>query len=153
MKKIKALLGGLVLSMVLVALFPSAFMKGDAKWTFAGDAHDGKIDVTGKNLELDRPRFYLDDNRNQGIVANFPVSYLRRSYQVTLKPRGNAKEISLVMGFRGKNFSFVIRGNLHTFVLRIYELMGKPSPRRKLFGTINHSGIGQRTYLTIRWSL
>ena len=115
MKKIKALLGGLVLSMVLVALFPSAFLKGDAKWTFqnnlgrvdiifAGDAHDGKIDVTGKNLELDRPRFYLDDNRNQGIVANFPVSYLRRSYQVTLKPRGNAKEISLVMGFRGKNF-------------------------------------------------
>ena len=114
-RNIKALLGGLVLSMVLVALFPSTFLKGDAKWTykndlgridvtFAGDAHDGKIDVTGKDLELDRPRFYLDDKRNQGIVAKFPVSYLRRSYQVTLKPRGNAKEISLVMGFRGKNF-------------------------------------------------
>ena len=116
MKKIiKALLGGLSISVVLCSLFPSAFLDGDAKWTFqndlgrvdvifAVDAHNGKIDVTGKGLELDRPRFYLDNKSNQGIVAKFPVSYLRKSYQVTLKPRGNAKEISLVMGFRGKNF-------------------------------------------------
>ena len=114
-KMIKALLGGLGISVVLCSLFPNVFLEGDAKWTFqndlgrvdvifAGDAHDGKIDVSGKDLELDRPRFYLDDKRNQGLVAKFPVSYLRRSYQVTLKPRGNAKEISLVMGFRGKNF-------------------------------------------------
>ena len=116
MKKIiKVLLGGLVLSLVLVALFLSPFLKDDAKWTYqndlgrvdvtlAGDAHNGQIDVTGKGLQLDRPQFYLDGKGNQGVMVHVPVSYLRTSYQVTLKPRGNAEEISLAMRFRGKDF-------------------------------------------------
>lgn len=116
MKKILyALLVGLALSVVLIALFPSIFLTDDAWWTyqndlgrvdvtFIGDAHNGQIDVTGKDLQLDRPQFYLDDKGNQGVVAHVPVSYFRKSYQVTLKPRGNAKEISLAMRFRGRNF-------------------------------------------------
>ena len=115
MKKILyALLVDLALSVVLIALFPSIFLTDEAWWTykndsgrvdvtFAGDVHDGQIDVTGRDLQLDRPQFYLDDKGNQGVVAHVPVSYFRKSYQVTLKPRGNAKEISLVMSFRGKD--------------------------------------------------
>lgn len=116
MKKFaKALVGGLIICMVLCSLFPSAFLEGDAKWTFqndlgrvdvtfVGDAHNGQIDVTGKDLQLDRPRFYLDDKGNQGVVIQFPVSYVKKAYQLTLKPRGNAKDISLALRFRGKNF-------------------------------------------------
>ena len=112
---IKALLEGLVLSIVLVALFPSAFLKGEAKWTyqsdvgrvdvtFAGDEHNGQIEITGKALQLDKPQFYLDDRGNQGVVVQFPVSYVKKAYQITMKPQGNVKEVSLAMKFRGKNF-------------------------------------------------
>ena len=45
MKKIiKSLLGGLVISMVLAALFPSAFLTDDARWTYQNDF--GRVDVT-----------------------------------------------------------------------------------------------------------
>ena len=112
---IKVLLGGLILSMVLVALFPSAFLKDEAKWTyqsdvgrvdvtFTGDVRDGQIDIQEKSLRVDRPRWICDGNDNQGVVVQFPVSYLRKTYQMTLTPRGNAKKISLVMRFRGKDF-------------------------------------------------
>ena len=116
MKKIaKVSLGGLVLSMVLTVLFPSAFLKDEARWTyqsdvgrvdvtFVGDACDGQIDIQEKSLRVDRPRWMCDVNGNQGVVVQFPVSYLRKTYQMTLTPRGNAKEISLVMRFRGKDF-------------------------------------------------
>ena len=114
-KIIKALLGGLILSMVLVAPFPSAFLKDDAKWTFQndlgrvdvtfiGDTHNGQIDVTGKDLQLDKPQFYLDKKGNQGVMVHVPVFYLKKSCQITLKPRGDAKDISLALRFRGKNF-------------------------------------------------
>ena len=114
-KIVKTLLGSFIISIVLIALFPSAFLTDDAKWTyqndlgrmdvtFAGNAHNGKIDVTGEALQLDRPQFYLDGKGNQGVVVQFPVSYFQKSYQVTLEPRGNAEEISLVMRFKGKNF-------------------------------------------------
>ena len=116
MKKIiKALLGGLVICMVLCALFPRAFLNGDALWTyqsdvgrvdvsFVGNVHDEQIDVREKSLRVDRPRWIRDSKGNQGVVIQFPVSYLRKTYQMTLKPRGNAKEISLALGFRGENF-------------------------------------------------
>ena len=116
MKKIiKALLGGLGLSILLVSLFPSAFLKDDAQWTyqsdvgrvdvaFDGEVRDGKIELQEKSLRVDRPRWICDGNGNQGVVVQFPVSYLRKTYQMTLTPRGNAKEISLVVRFRGKDF-------------------------------------------------
>ena len=102
MKKIaKVSLGGLVLSMVLTVLFPSAFLKDEARWTyqsdvgrvdvtFVGDACDGQIDIQEKSLRVDRPRWMCDVNGNQGVVVQFPVSYLRKTYQMTLTPRGNA---------------------------------------------------------------
>ncbi len=113
-KIIRALLGGLVISMVLAALFPSAFLKDDAKWTyqsdvgrvdvtFAGDVRDGQIDVQGKSLRVDRPQWIHDGKHNQGVVVQFPVSYLKRTYEITLKPRGNTKEMSLGMSFLGKD--------------------------------------------------
>ena len=57
-KIIKTVLGGLGISVVLAALFPSAFLKNDAQWTyqsdfgrvdvaFAGDVRNGQIE--GKN--------------------------------------------------------------------------------------------------------
>ena len=116
MKKIaKVLLEGLVLSMVLTVLFPGAFLKDDAKWTYqsdvgrvdvalAGEVRAGQIDIQEKSLRVDRPRWICDGNDNQGVVVQFPVSYLRKTYHMTLTPRGNAKEISLVMRFRGKDF-------------------------------------------------
>ena len=111
---IKALLGGLVLTIVLCALSPSAFLKGNAKWTyqsdvgrvdvaFAGDARNGQIDVQGESLRVDRPQWICDGKGNQGVTIQFPVSYFRKSYQITLKPEGNSKEISLAMKFRGKD--------------------------------------------------
>ena len=114
-KIIKWLLGGLVISMVLAALFPSAFLKGDARWTykndlgrvdvaFTGNVSDGQIEVQGTELRVDRPRWMRDDNGNQGVMVQFPVSFLQKSYQITLKPQGTAKEISLTMKFRGKDF-------------------------------------------------
>ena len=118
MKKIlKAMLGGFVSSIVLWALFPNAFLECGAKWTFQndlgrvdvafdGDVSDGQIDVHGKELQVDRPRWMGDSKGNQGVVVQFPVSYLHKSYQVKLKPRGDAKEISLTMRFRGSDFRF-----------------------------------------------
>ena len=111
---IKALLGGLGVSIVLCALFPSTFLKNDAKWTyqsdvgrvdvaFVGDAQDGQIEVQGKTLRVDRPRWILDGKNNQGVMIQFPVSYFQKSYQIALLPRGNASEISLVMNFRGQD--------------------------------------------------
>ena len=114
MKKIlKTLLRGLIISTVLCALFPRVFLKDDAKWTyqsdvgrvdiaFAGEVRAGKIDVQGKSLRVDRPRWIRDSKGNQGVMVQFPVSFLRKSYQITLTPRGNAKDMSLIMNFRGK---------------------------------------------------
>ena len=111
---IKALFGGLGVSIVLCALFPSIFLKNDAKWTyqsdvgrvdvaFAGEVCDGKINVQGKTLRVDRPQWIHDDKHNQGVVVHFPVSYLRKTYQITLKPWGKTQETSLIMSFRGKD--------------------------------------------------
>ncbi len=111
---IKALLGGLGVSIVLCSLFPSAFLKDEARWTyqsdvgrvdvtFAGDVRDGQIDVQGKSLRVDRPQWIHDGKHNQGVVVQFPVSYLKRTYEITLKPRGNTKEMSLGMSFLGKD--------------------------------------------------
>ncbi len=115
MKKIvSALLGGLGLTIALWVLFPSAFLKDDTKWTrqndlgrvdvtFTGDARDGQIDVQGKSLCVGRPQWMRDSKGNQGIMVQFPVSYLQKSYQITLTPRGNDKEMSLEINFRGKD--------------------------------------------------
>ena len=115
MKRImKSLLGGLGVSMVLCALFPSTFLKDDAKWTyqsdvgrldvaFAGEARDGQIEVQGKTLRVDRPQWIRDVNHNHGVVVHFPASYLQKTYRIELKPHGNAKEISLGMSFLGKD--------------------------------------------------
>ena len=115
MKKIiKALLGGFVLSMVLCALFPRTFLRDDARWTyqsnvgrmeiaFAGDVRNGQIDIQGKELRIYRPKWMLNGNYNQGIVVQFPISYLQKAYQITLKPRGSTKEMSLKMSFRGSD--------------------------------------------------
>ena len=115
MKKIiKALLGGLVLSMVLITLFPSAFLMDDAKWTyqsdigrvdvaFVGDVQYGYLEVHGDNVRAYKPKWLLDNRHNQGTMISFPVSYLKRTYEITLKPQGNAKEMSLIMNFRGDN--------------------------------------------------
>lgn len=111
---IKALLGGFGVSIVLCALFPSLFLTDDAWWTYQGDvgrvdvvfakdARDGKIDVQGKTLRVDRPQGMRDSKGNQGVMVQFPVSYLQKSYQITLKPWGNTKETSLMMSFRGKD--------------------------------------------------
>ena len=115
MKKIaKVLLEGLVLSMVLTVLFPGSFLKDDAKWTyqsdvgrvdvaFAGEVRAGKIDVQGKTLRVDRLRWMRDSKGNQGVSVQIPVSYLQKSYQITLTPSGKAKDISLVISFRGQD--------------------------------------------------
>ncbi len=111
---IKALLGGLGVSTVLCALFPSLFLTDDAWWTyqsdvgrvdvtFFGDVRDGQIDVQGKSLRVDRPRWMLEHKHKQGVVVQFPVSYLQKSYQITLEPQGVAKEVSLAINFRGKD--------------------------------------------------
>ena len=115
MKKIlKAMLGGFVLSMVLVALFPASFLKNDAKWTFqsndgrvdvafAGDIQDGCLEVRGDNVRAHEPKWLLDNRHNQGVMVSFPVSYLQKAYQITLKPRGDVKEVSIMMSFRGQD--------------------------------------------------
>ncbi len=111
---IKALLGGLVLSLVLCALFPRTFLKDDARWTyqsdvgrmeiaFSGDVSNGQIDIQGKELRIYRPKWMLNGNYNQGIMVQFPISYLQKAYQITLKPRGSIKEMSLKMSFRGSD--------------------------------------------------
>ena len=113
-RTIKALLGGLVLSMVLIALFPSAFLMDDAKCTyqsdigrvdvaFVGDVQYGYLEVHGDNVRAYKPKWLLDNRHNQGTMISFPVSYLKRTYEITLKPQGNAKEMSLIMNFRGDN--------------------------------------------------
>ncbi len=102
------------MSIVLVSLFPSAFLKDDAYWTyqsdvgrvdvaFAGEVCNGKIDFQGKTLRVDRPRWIRDSKGNQGVMLQFPVSYPQKSYQMALTPRGNAKDMSLIMKFRGKD--------------------------------------------------
>ena len=102
------------MSILLVSLFPSAFLKDDAQWTyqsdvgrvdvaFDGEVRDGKIELQEKSLRVDRPRWICDGNGNQGVVVQFPVSYLRKTYQMTLTPRGSTKEMSLKMSFRGSD--------------------------------------------------
>ncbi len=115
MKKIvKGLLGGLGISVVLAALIPSLFLKDDIKWriqsnfgrvdvVFSGDIRDGQIDVYEKSLRVDRPRWIRDGNGNQGVVVQFPVSFLRKTYQMTLKPKGNTQSTSLVVSFLGQD--------------------------------------------------
>ncbi len=112
-KIIKAVLGGLGISIVLAALFPSAFLTDDAKWThhgnfgrvdiaFAGDVSDGQIEVQGKSLQVYKLRGLLDKRHNQGVVVQFPASYLKKSHQITLIPRGKGKKLSFEMRFRGE---------------------------------------------------
>ena len=112
-KIIKAVLGGLGISIVLAALFPSAFLTDDAKWThhgnfgrvdiaFAGDVSDGQIEVQGKSLQVYKLRGLLDKRHNQGVVVQFPASYLKKSHQITLIPQGKGKKISFEMRFRGE---------------------------------------------------
>ena len=115
MKKIlKAMLGGLGLCMVLCALFPRAFLNGDALWTyqsdvgrvdivFSGEVENECLEVRGNNVRADEPKWLLDNRHNQGVVLSFPVSYLRETYQVTLEPQGDVKEVSLMMSFRGQD--------------------------------------------------
>ena len=115
MKKIiKALLGGLGISVVLCSLFPSAFLKGDALWTFqgnvgrvdvafSGDVQDGCLEVRGDNVRADEPKWLLDNRHNQGAMVSFPVSYLKKTYKITLQPRGDARKMSLEMNFRGQD--------------------------------------------------
>ena len=131
---IKALLGGLILSVVLVALFPSAFLKDDAWWTyknrfgridvaFAGGVSDGQIEVRGgKEVQVARPRWMLNGKNNQGVMIFFPVSYLKKSYQMTLTPRGRAKEISLVMHFRGAHLSGPARDTVKSAWVRFENI-------------------------------
>ena len=113
-KTIKALLGGLVLSIVLLTLFPSDFLKDDAKWTyqsdvgrvdvaFVGDVQDGCLEVRGDNVRAYEPKWLLDSRHNQGTMISFPVSYLKRTYEIALEPQGKAKEMSLTVIFRGDN--------------------------------------------------
>ena len=112
-KIIKAILGGLGISIALAALFPSAFLTDDAKWThhgnfgrvdiaFAGDVSDGQIEVQGKSLQVYKLRGLLDKRHNQGVVVQFPASYLKKSHQITLIPQGKGKKISFAMRFRGE---------------------------------------------------
>ena len=115
MKKIiKAILGGLGISVVLAALVPSLFLKDDIKWrlqsnfgrvdvAFGGDALDGQIEVQGNELREERPRWIRDAKGNQGVVVQFPVSFLSKMYQMTLKPQGNTQSTSLVLSFRGQD--------------------------------------------------
>ncbi len=114
MKKIiKALLGGLVLSLVLFALFLSPFLEDDAKWTYqskfgrvdivlVGDVSGGQITVQEKELFVSRPQWIRDGRANQGVVVQFPISYLKKSRQITLVPQGKGKKISFEMRFRGE---------------------------------------------------
>lgn len=112
-KVINAVLGGVGISVVLAALVPSAFLKGDARWTyqsnsgrvdvaFVGDVSGGQIDVQGKELRVDRPQWILNGKNNQGVMIHFPVSFFKNPYQIALTPSGDAKEISLEMRFRGE---------------------------------------------------
>ena len=115
MKKIiKALLGGLVICMVLCALFPRAFLNGDALWTyqsdvgrvdvaFSGEVENGCLEVRGNNVRAYEPKWLLDNRHNQGTMVSFPVSYLKKIYKITLNPLGNARELSLEMNFRGQD--------------------------------------------------
>ena len=104
------------MSIVLTALFPGAFLRDHAQWTYqsdegrvdvalVGNTQNGQIDVHGQDLRLERPRWFLDSKGNQGVVVHFAVSYLKKAHQMTLRTRGNAKErdISLVMNFRGQD--------------------------------------------------
>ena len=124
MKKIlKASLIGLTLSVVLCALFPRAFLKDDAWWTyksgfgridiaFAGGTRNGQISVQGDISRVDRPQWLCGGKNNQGVMIHFPVSYLQKSYQMTLTPSGEAKEVSLMMSFRGQDLGTDKRNNV-----------------------------------------
>ena len=98
--------------MVLIALFPSAFLKDDVLWThqsnvgrvdiaFAGDIQNGCLKVLGNNVRVYEPKWLLDNRHNQGVMVSFPVSYLKKTYKITLQPRGDARKMSLEMNFRG----------------------------------------------------
>ena len=115
MKKIaKAFVGGLIISMILISLLPSLFLKDDALWTyqsntgrvdvaFAGDVQHGYLEVRGDNVRAYKPKWLLDNRHNQGTSISFPVSYLKRTYEITLEPQGSTREVSLVMNFRGQD--------------------------------------------------
>ena len=111
-KMIKVLLGGLGISVVLAALSPNLFLEDDAKWTFqgnvgrvdvafTGDVENGCLEVLGNNVRVYEPKWLLDNRHNQGAMVSFPVSYLKKTYKITLLPRGDAREMSLEMNFRG----------------------------------------------------
>ena len=113
-KILKAMLRGLVLSIVLCSPSSSVFLKDVALWTFqsnvgrvdvafAGSVQNGYLEVRGDNVRAYKPKWLLDNRHNQGDMILFPVSYLKRTYEITLKPQGNAKEMSLIMNFRGSN--------------------------------------------------
>ncbi len=122
---------------MLAALFPSLCLKGDALWTyqndvgrvdvaFTGDVSDGQIEVQGEELRVDRPRWMGDSKGNQGVMVQFPVSYLQKSHQITLTPRGKARDISLTMIFRGKNFQVHNQRKLAWVRFENIRLNGKP---------------------------
>ena len=109
------LLGGLITSIVLSTLFlSSSFLKDDALGTFQGNVgrvdvaftggvENGCLEVRGDNVRADEPKWLLDNCHNQGTMVSFPVSYLQETYKITLKPLGNAREMSLEMNFRGQD--------------------------------------------------
>ena len=86
------MVGGLVISMMLCVLFPSAFLKDDALWTFqgnvgrvdvafAGDIQNGCLEVRGDNVRADEPKWLLDNRHNQGKKAEEEYKKCKKDIQ------------------------------------------------------------------------
>lgn len=113
---ILSLLMALGLSIILVLIFPRAFLHEEAVWThqsdvgrvdisLEGDIRNGRIEAEGEHLSVTRPEWFAKKNY-QGTEIQFPVSYRWKHYQITLTPHADSPDgwYDLVMNFRGQDF-------------------------------------------------
>lgn len=95
MKKIiYSIVAALVLSVILALIFPTWFLKEEARWTHLNDTARMDISISGKvkngrvraecaNTQITQPK-WLSDGNFQGTMVVFPVAYRKNSYQIKL---------------------------------------------------------------------
>ena len=110
------ILGGIFISLVIGLIFPSALLTEEAQQTYQsergridigyeGGIRNGKAEVKGDNLKISRPKWFLGENY-QGVMVEFPVSYIKKFYQITIIPEyeEGTEGFELLLKLRGQDY-------------------------------------------------
>ncbi len=146
MKKIiYSIVTALVLSVLLTLIFPTWFLKEDARWTFlsgvacvdisfVGNLTNGRVKVESNDTIITQPKWSSSSkNSFQGTVVECPVSYRTKPYQIKLTPQADewGKDATLIIKFRGEDFQYGGKRKSAWVIFRNIKLNGQPVATEK----------------------